>query len=78
MLSFRFVSLISALACATLSFAVPVDPAVGAISARGADSLSIPALKRDNGPCVPDVIYKATGDVKTIIEQISWYIIFLL
>jgi hypothetical protein len=78
MLFFRTISLVAALAFATLSSAVPIEGAglvnSGDVFARDASALALP-VKR--GGSVPDLYNTCHQSVLEIIVDISQYIIFL-
>jgi hypothetical protein len=79
MLFFRTISLVAALAFATLSFAVPVEGAGLALSgdvfARDVSELALP-VKRGGG--VPNLYNSCHQNVQEIIVKIGGHIILLL
>lgn len=78
MLFFRTISLVAALAFATLTSAVPVEGAglvSGEVFARDAAELSLP-VKRGGGS-IYDLYNTCHGNVVNIIVEISQYIILL-
>ena len=79
MLFFRTISLVAALAFATLSSAVPVEGAglvpSGNVFARDVTELSLP-VKRGGGSSIPDLYDSCHQNIQGIIANIGQFVIF--